>query len=131
MESDWNETTRVTASNTTTFAFDPLQELLWTGNEHVSVCRLPIWLRKPAYFTPYVCSTHTHHRAESLHSTDLNCNDTHHTEGIVTVLGEDRLEVRQSASYYFVIVESFQCLQRVSIWPRGAVFRNGTSRILA
>lgn len=45
MEADWNEATRITIpgptpnappSTLTTFAFDPLEELLWTGNEHVS-----------------------------------------------------------------------------------------------
>lgn len=50
MEADWNEATRITVpsnsnaplSQPTTFAFDNLQELLWTGNEYVS--RLGIYL---------------------------------------------------------------------------------------
>lgn len=45
MEADWNEAARITApsnsnvppSQLTTFAFDNLQELLWTGNEYVSL----------------------------------------------------------------------------------------------
>lgn len=46
MEADWSETTRIAlpgpsagapSSPVTTFAFDTVQELLWTGNEYVSV----------------------------------------------------------------------------------------------
>lgn len=62
MEADWSEATRITIpgpthntppSTLTTFAFDPSEELLWTGNEYVS----RLQLMRMATFVPLLAFT--------------------------------------------------------------------------
>lgn len=90
MEGDWNEAARLTlpptpnqpnqSASLTTFAFDPSQELLWTGNEYVSnQMDRQIFLRKIRMHIEqfnFTLRLITNRRGELLPSTGKNCRST-------------------------------------------------------